>query len=705
MSDHSPLNKNLPKEVQQLSRIANLSQPPEWHTLARQMSRVIHLHLGPTNSGKTYGALKRLREAKSGVYLGPLRLLAHEVYERMNKEWNVPCRLITGEERREPSLPLQQDAAPQIEFLKQIITPEDAIYKKLIANDASLARHTSSTIEMADLNRVVDVAVIDEIQMIADPMRGWAWTQALLGIPAREIHLCGEVRTLPILKALIEQFSELSGDRVVIHDGYKRLTPLTVEKRGLGGSFETLEKGDVVVAFSRATLFWLKQQIERSTKLRCAIIYGSLPPETRSEQARLFNDPESGYDILLASDAVGMGLNLAVRRVIFYEMKKFDGNSKTLLTVSQTKQIAGRAGRFAIFTHSSRKGKDTNESSSYTKSSKRDEKPKDKGGLVTSFMNQDMPTLRKLMAVDANPIQIAGLHPTFEIIQLFSHYLSASLKEPNPSLHTILEYFECMAQLDSQYFLCDFDTLKAIAKKVESIEGISLQNQWTLCSSPVRYKNPQEFEFFGELASGMAYISPLSLDNEPVSLFGLNSLREMFATVPDFSKRGEAKWMGALKNLQQTIKDGPPSISSWSHKLLEQEESAQRDDDDTAVTQDWKAILPHLDTSTRARSNTADILAHYESMHRMMGLYLWLHYRFPAIYASGRLAWATKTHLERVMETLLERDGSGRRMKQFERRRSIDDEAVVSETELDGQWDSIISSLSQRALEKDKKDQ
>jgi ATP-dependent RNA helicase SUPV3L1/SUV3 len=106
------------------------------------------MHVGPTNSGKTYNAMMRLQNAENGVYCGPLRLLAHEIYERFNAAGHL-CNLITGEDRR----------------------IRDDVYVPL----------TSCTVEMVPLNQKIEVAVVDEIQMIADPMRGWAWTHALLG--------------------------------------------------------------------------------------------------------------------------------------------------------------------------------------------------------------------------------------------------------------------------------------------------------------------------------------------------------------------------------------------------------------------------------------------------------------------------------------------------------------------------------------------
>jgi ATP-dependent RNA helicase SUPV3L1/SUV3 len=262
-------------EVENQKELADLRHPAEWYPATRTMSRTVHLHVGPTNSGKTYHALKRLEAAKSGIYLGPLRLLAHEVYTRMNAKGR-PCALVTGEEVRVPA-----EVKPQL---------------------------WSCTVEMAPLNQVLEVAVIDEIQMINSRDRGWAWTQAFLGLQAKEIHLCGEARTVPLMR----QLCALVGDKVVVHD-YERLTPLKTAHTSLNGKLaQNLRKGDCIVSFSVLGIHALRKAIERATGKKCAIVYGSLPPETRAQQARLFNDPDNDYDFLVASDAIGMGLNLYV---------------------------------------------------------------------------------------------------------------------------------------------------------------------------------------------------------------------------------------------------------------------------------------------------------------------------------------------------------------------------------------------------------
>jgi len=252
---------------------ADVRFPQEWFAMTRQMHRTWHLHVGPTNSGKTYHALKRLEEVGNGIYAGPLRLLAQEIFERMNSK-GIPCNLVMGDDVR--------------------IVDE-------------LATVQSSTMEMVDLNKEVDICVIDEIQMIGDSERGWAWTEAVLGVRAKEVHMCGEERTVEIIKKLAASV----GDKLTIHR-YKRLGPLEVEATSLNGDLKKIQKGDCVVTFSRRNIFALKRSIEERTGRHCAVVYGSLPPETRSTQARLFNDENNDYDVLVASDAVGMGLNLCV---------------------------------------------------------------------------------------------------------------------------------------------------------------------------------------------------------------------------------------------------------------------------------------------------------------------------------------------------------------------------------------------------------
>lgn len=265
--------------LQDQARVADLRYPTEWYPLTRQMRRTIHLHVGPTNSGKTYHALRRLEKAQSGVYAGPLRLLAHEVYTRLNARGKA-CHLVTGDERQ---------------------------YAE--GDDVTMS---SCTVEMVPINTPFDVAVIDEIQMIGNEQRGWAWTQAVLGIRAKELHLCGEERTVP----LIRELAAAMGDDLQVHH-YQRLSPLKMMSSSLDNDLGKLRKGDCVVAFSIVQIHRLKRHIEVQTNKPVAVIYGSLPPEVRAQQAELFNNPDNEYDILVASDAIGMGLNLSVHLGLF----------------------------------------------------------------------------------------------------------------------------------------------------------------------------------------------------------------------------------------------------------------------------------------------------------------------------------------------------------------------------------------------------
>jgi ATP-dependent RNA helicase SUPV3L1/SUV3 len=262
-------------KLRQLAAAADRRYASETHPSARQLRRKIILHVGPTNSGKTHRALVALAQARTGVYAGPLRLLAHEVFSRFNEgkigdEGKRVCNLITGEEQR------------------------------IIDIEAGLS---SCTIEMYPMAKRLDVGVIDEIQMIGDPGRGAAWTQAILGSNCTELHLCGEESVVELIQTIAKEL----GDECVVNR-YSRLSPLVVAQNSLGSDLSKIRPGDCLVTFSRSNIFAFKRAIEEKTGLRVAVAYGGLPPEVREEQARTFN--EGGYDVLVASDAVGMGLNL-----------------------------------------------------------------------------------------------------------------------------------------------------------------------------------------------------------------------------------------------------------------------------------------------------------------------------------------------------------------------------------------------------------
>lgn len=221
----------------------DLTRPHTWYPIARRKKRNVILHVGPTNSGKTYHALKQLESSSSGIYCGPLRLLAWEVAQRMNRA-KVPCDLITGQEKEE----------------------------------VDGAKHKSVTVEMADVTSDYNCAVVDEIQMMGCKTRGFSFTRALLGISADELHLCGDAAAVP----LIQEILKVTDDNVMVRH-YERLSPLVPLNYPLG-SFSNIQTGDCIVTFSRYEIYKIKRQIENGRKHLCSVVYGSLPPETRTRQ-------------------------------------------------------------------------------------------------------------------------------------------------------------------------------------------------------------------------------------------------------------------------------------------------------------------------------------------------------------------------------------------------------------------------------------
>lgn len=208
-----------------LRKISDLREPANWYPSARALTRKIVFHSGPTNSGKTYHALQRFMEAKSGVYCGPLKLLATEVYNKSNEN-GTHCDLVTGEER------------------------------KYSLGEGIASPHVSCTVEMTSVSTPYEIAVIDEIQLLRDPGRGWAWTRALLGLIAEEIHVCGEPGALNLIKKLCETTNET----VEVRE-YKRLTNLTVEDKALE-TLENVQPGDCIVCFSKNDIYSVSREIE-----------------------------------------------------------------------------------------------------------------------------------------------------------------------------------------------------------------------------------------------------------------------------------------------------------------------------------------------------------------------------------------------------------------------------------------------------------
>jgi ATP-dependent RNA helicase SUPV3L1/SUV3 len=287
----------------------NLAEYPASFEMARRLPRRFIALLGPTNSGKTHEAMEALAKARSGVYLAPLRLLALENYERLqnaNPDGRpIKVSLVTGEERRE----------------------------------VEGATHVASTVEMLDARTRVDVAVIDEIQMLGDRDRGAAWTAAVCGAPATTVYLVGALEARSAIEALARRLDCPLEVRIL-----KRKAPLTMEPSPIR-KLRNLRRGDAVIAFSRRDVLMWRDMITE-TGLSVATVYGNLSPEVRRAQAARFRDGSA--DIVVGTDAIAMGLNLPIQRVVMTTANKYNGYEEEELPAALARQIAGRAGRFGV---------------------------------------------------------------------------------------------------------------------------------------------------------------------------------------------------------------------------------------------------------------------------------------------------------------------------------------------------------------------
>ncbi|GAB7343217.1 hypothetical protein MBLNU457_1282t1 [Dothideomycetes sp. NU457] len=656
-------------DIKNQQNLADLRYPSEWFPATRTMDRSIHMHVGPTNSGKTYHALKRLEAAGTGMYAGPLRLLAHEVYTRLNAA-GKPCVLVTGEERRRP---------------------DDG------SDDSNMI---SCTVEMMPMNKTVDVAVIDEIQMIGSPERGWAWTQALLGVKAHELHLCGEARTVPLVREICASI----GEKVIVHE-YERLSPLQMEEGSLNGNFSQLRKGDCIVSFSVVGIHSLRRQIERETGKKVATVYGSLPPETRAQQARLFNNPDNDYDYLVASDAIGMGLNLSIKRIIFEESHKFDGYRRKPLAIADIKQIGGRAGRYRSADLSktapskdlssvkgessediavekvdtvvvSSKGQETpatsdtpatsetpaisenransdnpaisenpatsdnpydrpnprtgfiiskaivaNDAENATAEDMAVRAPKDTKsvGLVTTLEKFDFPLIAKAMESEPEPIRTAGIFPPAPVVERFAQYFPTG----TPFSFIMLRLHE-LSQMHSRFHLCGLRDQLYIADLIEPVRNLTVADRITFCAVP-------------------ASKSDIDLHR---------------SLIPALARCIEQQGGGDILDIEE---------------------------------------LP-IETLELELSPSRQYLRQLEQLHKGIIAYLWLSYRFAGIFTTRALAFHIKTLVEEKIERVLSGFSFTEQERQKERARK-EKEAVKNmqaqlESENEEGADNVDSNMS-----------
>ena len=384
--------------------------------MAREMRRKLTLHIGPTNSGKTYTAMKKLEEADTGYYLAPLRLLALEGYENL-KEKGIDSSLITGEE--------------------QILDDE--------------ATHISSTIEMMNYEVDVDVCVIDEVQMIDDRDRGWAWANAIIGAPAKEVIMTGSTNSKEAIIALAEYL----GEELEIVE-FERKNPLTLLEKPT--DVRDVEAGTAIIAFSRKDVLRLKQNF--SSYFSVSVVYGNLSPEVRREEARRFRAGET--QILVATDAIAMGMNLPIKTILFSKAEKFDGITQRNLLPSEIHQISGRAGRYGL----------------------------NEEGFVGALDGNTLKVIQKNFYKAAKEIRIP-----FKVMANLEHIkLVGSILEEN-SLEEILKFFVKNMEFNGPFYASSLDDMLEASAIIDKYD-LDIATKYHLACAPLTLKSPYIIEAF-----------------------------------------------------------------------------------------------------------------------------------------------------------------------------------------------------------------
>ncbi|MCE2576320.1 helicase-related protein [Komagataeibacter sp. FNDCR2] len=394
-----------------IAQVAALDRYAAHFRTARALKRRITLVTGPTNSGKSHTALDALAAAESGLALAPLRLLAHEFRESLMAR-GVPTSLATGEERI----------------------------------DVPGSRHLAATVEMCPLHNPVDVAIIDEAQMLTDPDRGAAWTAAIMGAPARHLFVLGAPDCIP----MVRRIAELCGDPVD-EIRLERKSPLVAAERAV--SVHELQKHDALIAFSRREVLDLRAMLLAHGK-RVAVVYGALSPEVRRAEAQRFNSGDA--DILIATDAIGMGLNLTIRRVIFAALRKYDGTQTRDLNPQEVKQIGGRAGRYG----------------------------KHEQGVVAVLEGVGSPSfIHAMLAAPPQPIEDMRpqVQPDADIVQAVAAEIGSD------SLFGVLVRIRraVLRRDDPNYRLANMEQAFAIATALEGVADLTLAQRWVYAMCPV----------------------------------------------------------------------------------------------------------------------------------------------------------------------------------------------------------------------------
>ncbi|HEX8374458.1 MAG TPA: helicase-related protein, partial [Geminicoccaceae bacterium] len=310
------------------------------------------------------------------------------------------------------------------------------------------SRHTAATVEMCPFRTPVDVAVVDEAQMLADPERGAAWTAAIMGAPARTVIVLGAPDAAP----MVRRIAALCGDPLE-EVRLERMGPLVAAAEPV--PLDGIGRGDAVIAFSRREVFALRAELLRRGR-SVAVVYGALGPTVRRAEAKRFREGEA--EVLVATDAIGMGLNIGpLRRVVFSALSKWDGQKERPLSVQEIKQIGGRAGRF---------GGEPAE------------------GVVAVLAGGGAPA-QIAHALAAGPVAPADLRPPVAPDADIVAAVAAEIG--TDSLFGTLRRIErsVLRRDDPNYRLGDLSTQIAIAAAVDGVRELALLDRWTYAMCPV----------------------------------------------------------------------------------------------------------------------------------------------------------------------------------------------------------------------------
>jgi ATP-dependent RNA helicase SUPV3L1/SUV3 len=484
----------------------NLAEYPASFEVASKMARRFIALLGPTNSGKTHRAMEHLAQADSGVYLAPLRLLALENYERLQNAAGadgkpIKVSLITGEERR-------------------------------LAEGAT---HVASTVEMLDTKTPVQVAVIDEIQMLADRDRGAAWTAAVCGAPASTVYLVGA----PEARRAIEALAERLECPLEVHV-LKRKAPLSMEP-GAVRRLKNLKRGDAVIAFSRREVLMWRDMITEMG-LSVATVYGNLSPEVRRAQAERFREGQA--DIVVGTDALAMGLNMPIQRIVMTTAVKYNGVEEEEISAALAKQIAGRAGRYGVHEE----------------------------GFVAGYDDDTHDIMRSLMKEKIPPVPASGFAVAPSLEQL--HRISSVTNET--SLVKLLKRFVHNIDVPDGFFYPRItEEQNERAEWLDTLD-LSVAEKFTLSLVPISTKVPTLESAWSHWAQSLAKRKICKLQPHPQELFWQN-LQEVEDTCRMYSAYA---WLGyrmpeffpSIEEAQTLAREASERVDS----LLQQQNAATR---------------------------------------------------------------------------------------------------------------------------------